>query len=149
VRRVVIESPFAGKTPAETARNVRYARAAIRDCLLRGEAPYASHSIYTLEGVLDDTVPEERSMGMAAGWAWVRSADLVAVYIDLGISPGMQAGIARAKELGREIVERRLEGAWADGTGPVCLHVQGARCKACGLALSPLGAALAASKARP
>ena len=35
LRLVVLESPYAG----DVARNVRYARACLRDSLLRGEAP--------------------------------------------------------------------------------------------------------------
>ena len=34
--RVVLESPFAGSTEQERARNMEYLRAAMRDCLLRG-----------------------------------------------------------------------------------------------------------------
>ena len=150
MRRVIIESPFAGPAPADVARNIRYLRACLRDSLLRGEAPFASHAIYTLPGVLDDTNPEERKMGMEAGFCWGRaeSGILTVAYVDLGISPGMQEGIGRAKVRGQEVEERRLGGAWADGKGPVCLHVGGACCTLCGLPLSPLGAALAAQKAR-
>jgi hypothetical protein len=117
LRRVIIESPFAGETPADVARNVRYVRACLRDCLLKGEAPFASHALYTLPGVLRDDVPEERKLGMEAGWAWARVLDLgtpirVVVYTDLGISPGMQSGIDGAKSWGRDIEMRQLGGAW-------------------------------------
>ena len=56
MQRVIIESPYAG----DVERNVRYARAAMADCLKRGEAPFASHLLYTQEGVLDDDIPGER-----------------------------------------------------------------------------------------
>lgn len=46
MRRVVLESPFAG----DVERNVRYAKACIRDCLSRGEAPIASHLLFTQPG---------------------------------------------------------------------------------------------------
>ena len=49
-RKVILESPYAG----DVETNLRNARAAMRDCLLRGEAPYASHLLYTQPGVLDD-----------------------------------------------------------------------------------------------
>jgi hypothetical protein len=117
MRRVIIESPYGAPTPAGVAGNIRYVRAAMRDCLRRGEAPYASHSLYTLFGVLDDKVPADRDLGMRAGWAWSRGAkiDAVCVYIDRGISPGMQAGIDVAKILHLEIEERRLGDGWAEG----------------------------------
>jgi hypothetical protein len=56
---VVIESPYAG----DVERNLRYVRACMRDCLLRGEAPYASHALYTQPDVLCDEIPEERQYG--------------------------------------------------------------------------------------
>jgi hypothetical protein len=105
----IIESPFAG----DVERNLRYLRAAMRDSLLRGEAPYASHALYTQPGVLDDAIPKERELGMAAGWSWMRRASQVAVYEDLGRSGGMQRGIDRARVLGLPIAFRRLGGEWA------------------------------------
>ena len=58
MERVIIESPFAG----DVDRNLRYARAAMRDCLLRGESPYASHLLYTQPGVLNDDIPASISI---------------------------------------------------------------------------------------
>lgn len=103
MRRVIIESPFAPGTDTEIA----YLRACLRDSLQRGEAPLASHGLYTLPGVLCDEIPEERRTGMAAGFVWHEVADLMAVYLDLGMSPGMREGIRRAEGLGLQ-VERRV-----------------------------------------
>lgn len=102
--RVIIESPYAG----DVDRNVRYARAAVRDSLSRGEAPFASHLFYTQPGILDDSVPGERTAGIMAGFAWAGAANRTAVYTDLGISPGMQQGIDDAMAQGREIVYRQI-----------------------------------------
>lgn len=104
MKLVIVESPFAG----DVAGNIKYARAAIRDCLLRGEAPIASHLLYTQEGVLDDDVPDERTLGINAGLEWGRAAEMTAVYIDKGISKGIAYGIQRAIEEGRPIVFRSL-----------------------------------------
>lgn len=110
MRLVIIESPYAG----DVARNLRYLRACMRDCLLRGEAPYASHALYTMPGVLDDKVFVERELGMGAGWAWHRVAEAVVVYQDLGVSRGMERGIAHARDVALQSVEyRRLGGEWA------------------------------------
>lgn len=103
MRRVILESPYAG----DVERNVRYARAALRDSLLRGEAPLASHLLYTQDGVLDDTIPEMRALGIAAGLSWVPLSDATVVYADHGITSGMQQGIDRAALEGRP-VEIRL-----------------------------------------
>lgn len=106
MRRVVLESPYAG----DVDRNLRYLRAAMRDCLLRGEAPFASHALYTQPGVLDDAEPEERRLGMAAGFAWRPVAEATVVYADLGVSLGMRAGISDAETAGRPVEYRSLPG---------------------------------------
>jgi hypothetical protein len=105
--RVIIESPYAG----DAALNLKYVRAAMRDSILRGEAPFPSHALYTQEGVLDDLKPEERRMGMEAGFAWGEIAQKVAVYTDLGITPGMHEGVLRAKQRG-QVVEHRNVSKW-------------------------------------
>src|SRR5579872_4794559 len=91
MRCVVLESPLAG----DVAENVKYARAAARHCLLRGDAPFASHLLYAQEGVLDDLDKEQRSLGMQAGFAWSIRAEASCVYLDRGMSSGMISGIAR------------------------------------------------------
>lgn len=119
MRLVIVESPFAGRhgakcacgdCEADKARNVRYARALLRDCLLRGEAPYASHLLYTQPGVLDDAIPLEREIGIEAGLDWGVCASATVVGTDLGMSNGMQRGIERARIAGREVVLRSLPG---------------------------------------
>jgi hypothetical protein len=104
MKLVVVESPYAG----DVTRNLEYARAAMADCLARGEAPFASHALYTQIGVLDDTKPEERKLGITAGFAWGRHAELVVVYEDLGVTPGMKAGIERAEAMGQPVERRSL-----------------------------------------
>lgn len=110
-RRVIIESPYAG----DTEENIRYGRAVMRDSLLRGEAPYASHLLYTQHGVLRDELPEERAHGIEAGFAWREVAEATVVYIDLGISKGMQYGIADSENHDIPVEYRSLE-AWAKRT---------------------------------
>lgn len=97
--RVLIESPFAGDWP----QNLAYARRAVADSLSRGEAPFASHLLYTQPGILDDNDPAERAQGIEAGLEWGRAAALTAVYVDLGVSPGMREGILRADAQGRPV----------------------------------------------
>jgi hypothetical protein len=75
MRRVILESPYAGNVEE----NVAYARAAVRDSLLRGESPIASH----LLRILKDSVPDERQLGIEAGLAWRFVAEASVVYQDL------------------------------------------------------------------
>ena len=103
---VAIESPYAG----DVERNLRYLRACMADCISRGEAPYASHALYTQPGVLDDTVPEERALGIAAGFDWAALAECRAVYTDIGISDGMRVGISHARAIGQPNHYRKIDG---------------------------------------
>lgn len=106
MKLVVIESPYASPDPILKMRNRFYLDDAIRDCLRRGESPYASHLMLT--SVLDDNIPEERARGISAGFEWARVCDLVAVYTDLGISKGMSLAISIHAAAGREISYRKL-----------------------------------------
>lgn len=106
MKRVIVETPFAG----DVETNLRYLRACMRDCLKRGEAPFASHGLYTQPGVLDDTDQQERTQGIAAGFAWRHVADMTVVYTDLGTSSGMKYGIEHAEDLGHPIEYRTLRG---------------------------------------
>lgn len=103
MKLVLIESPYAG----DVEKNVAYARACMLDCLKRGEAPYASHLLFTQ--VLDDTLPDERKLGIEAGLAWGARADRTAVYVDRGVSKGMLLGIERAITEHRPVELRSLE----------------------------------------
>lgn len=107
MQRVVIESPYAGDVGA----NLVYARRCVRDCLQRGEAPYASHLLFTQDGILDDSILEERELGIEAGLVWGALADRVAVYVDRGISKGMLFGIRRHRLRGIPIEVRALDRA--------------------------------------
>ncbi len=108
MKRVLIESPYRALDGVQEARNVRYLRAAMRDCLLRGEAPFASHGLYTAPGVLDDAIEAERHIGIEAGFAWGKMAEVTVVYTDLGVSAGMRLGFAAAEAAGRPIEYRTL-----------------------------------------
>jgi hypothetical protein len=99
---VIIESPFAG----EVERNKTYARRCVLDSLKLGEIPFASHLIYTQ--VLDDTIPEERKIGMDAGWEVIRYSEYSVVYLDYGISRGMAEGIKIAQDIGHKVYNREI-----------------------------------------
>lgn len=108
MRLVILESPFAASDNFTVEENIAYAKRCLHDCLTRGEAPIASHLLFTQPGVLDDNKPEERKLSMAAGLAWYRVAEVCAVYLDHGVSRGMEQGIAVAKTFELPIDERTL-----------------------------------------
>jgi len=105
MKLVIIESPYAGDIEANTA----YARLCMRDSLERGEAPIASHLLYTQPGILREEVQSEREWGIAAGLAWRKVAELSAFYIDRGWSKGMLAAKELLEREGRLFEERSLK----------------------------------------
>lgn len=107
-RLAIIESPFAGNVE----KNLKYLRACMRDCLLKGDSPFASHGLYTQKGVLNDDDQVERLMGISAGFEWRRVANVTLVYTDLGTSSGMELGIAHAKQIGCPVEYRMLGESW-------------------------------------
>jgi hypothetical protein len=125
MRFVVVESPFAAGSltlpdgtvvSLERETNVAYACACLHDCLTRhGEAPYASHLLYTQPGVLDDDIPEERRLGIQAGLEVSRLARLRLFYVDRGFSGGMRWALKYARGIGQPCEIRRLRGVWELG----------------------------------
>lgn len=104
---VVIESPYAGP-PEVIEQNLDYLRACMHDSIVNhNEAPFASHGLYTQPGVLRDEVPLERKLGIEAGFVWGDLAQKRVVYMDRGITSGMQKGIDRGREIG-QVIEYRL-----------------------------------------
>jgi len=105
MRRVILESPYAGDIDG----NVAYARRCLRDCITRGEAPIASHLLFTQPGVLRDDLPDERKLGIQAGLAWLPVADAMVLYVDHGISSGMADAKRAAEAFGLPWEVRRIE----------------------------------------
>lgn len=84
---VAIESPYAG----DIEKNVAYAEACMAKELKEGNAPFASHLLYTK--VLKDSKPEERERGIAAGIAMAIRCDYRHIYVDRGLSNGMMRAL--------------------------------------------------------
>jgi len=82
--------PGVPPSPGISAPSILYAQRALGDCIFRGEAPLASHLLYPM--VLNEAIPEDRARGIAAGHAWLPYAELMVIYADYGVSPGMRAG---------------------------------------------------------
>jgi hypothetical protein len=120
---VCIESPFkpskadiakyAGRySEAELLRqNLIYARLALLNSLMRGEAPVASHLLYTQ---VWSEKPELRQNGIRAGVELHHRVDLVCLYIDLGVSEGMKSAEAHAELVSCERGRRSILDLSAD-----------------------------------
>jgi len=107
---VIIESPFSGKTFPQRDYNKKYLTACFQHSMLSGEAPFASHALYTQ--FLDDKDSFSRALGIKLGQVIMARASFIAVYCDLGISPGMREGIKCAHKLGLIIQRRKLGAPW-------------------------------------
>jgi hypothetical protein len=92
--KVILESPYAG----DVQRNIEYARKCVRHSLSLGEAPIASHLLYTQDGILDDNNEMERMWGINAGLEWKSVAEKHVFYVDYGMSKGMEYGMKYATD---------------------------------------------------
>ena len=118
MKRVVVESPYAGDVEANEA----YIAFAMLWCFMQGLAPFASHQSYTL--ILDDDDKDQRKLGMRAGFAWGQAAEERVVFVDRGVSSGMITGMREAVKLGQPIkyafiepwIRRQLDAS--EGTHP-------------------------------
>jgi len=122
---VAVESPYAGDVPKCLA----YLRLCLRFCLTGGDgglivAPFASHGLYTLPGVLDDLVPEERRQGIHAGFQVAERLEERWAFLDFGVSPGMAKGLGHARTIGQPVREFRIRG-WARGLARRDVRVRG------------------------
>jgi|SRR5262245_2585306 len=114
MKRVIIESPYAGRGQTDKQRlfdlraNLTYARRCLRNCAFRGESALASHVIWTQPDVLDDTNPDERTLGIACGFAWWQCADFIIFFTDRGWSGGMIEALRIATETGKPFTIRAL-----------------------------------------
>ena len=105
MKRVVIESPYKGHVPV----NELYGELCMHDCLVNhNEAPYASHLLYTRTFVLRDEIPEDRKLGIEAGFFWRDVAEQTNFYVDLGMTDGMKLGIDDCNKKGNPFELRSL-----------------------------------------
>jgi len=107
--RVIIESPYAAESDFDIQKNEIYGEFAMRDCIVNyNETPYASHLLLTRKYVLDDKIPEQRKLGIGAGFYWRDVATKTVFYTDLGMTPGMVLGIEDCEKKGNPYCVRRL-----------------------------------------
>lgn len=104
MRKVIIESPYAGNVDE----NIEYAKQCMVHSLSLGEAPIASHLLYTQKGILNDDNEKERMQGINAGLAWKEVAEAHVFYIDKGISKWMKYAIDYATKVNIPIEYRKI-----------------------------------------
>ena len=101
----IIQSPHR----LDSYANEEYAKDCVYDSLMRGEAPISLDLLY-LE-TLDMRSQFDRDLGRVACAEIMKRADLMAVYIDRGISLPMRNNMHIATIYDIEVVERTLHDA--------------------------------------
>lgn len=101
-RLVIIESPYSNDDLTMVNRHTLYAKQCLKDSFKRGEAPFSSHILYS--DALNYRVRIDKDIGLISHVSWIAVCDLVAVYVDFGLSEGMQLAVNVAK-----IKHKRIE----------------------------------------
>lgn len=103
---VVIECPYGTEDPSMRDRYALYAKKCLQDSLKRSEAPFAGQLFYS--SILNYHVQPEKDVGLVSHMSWIAVADLIAVYVDFGLSPSMQMAINVALIKNRRIEYRSI-----------------------------------------
>lgn len=107
--RVMVLTPFLSEDPAKAQKMVRYATRAIKDSIMKVEAPLNAATMY--EG-LNFRVPIERDIALTSMISWVKGCQLIAVYEDFGLTSAMRA-VLNVAALQNKRIEYRTIGATA------------------------------------
>ena len=109
MRITIVESPYT--TPvADRLSCVRYALWACFDCIAAGEAPFASHLLFTQ--MLPETAGA-RAMGLQMRDRMATATGgLIAHYTDLGITPGMLRDVDCTAVVEKRTLKGLVGAAW-------------------------------------
>jgi len=103
---VLICSPFMAEVPDEVKRMQRYATRCVQDSLNRHEAPISQNLFFY--DTLNIKVSIDHDVGLQSMLSWVKTADLIAVYIDYGVTQAMQLVINTAQMKSKKIEYRSI-----------------------------------------
>lgn len=89
-KRVIVITPFLIEKTELKHKLERYAKAATQDSFKNNEAPISSQSMYlNLSGTTGTNL--ERDASFVTQLNWLLKADIVAFYVDYGITPAMES----------------------------------------------------------
>lgn len=95
--KVYVASKYAGDVEKNVAAAVDYCKYVINQDMI----PVASHLLYPQ--MLDDSIPEERELGLMFGLSLLAICDEVWCFGDVSSSAGVQQEIVEAKKLGKKV----------------------------------------------
>jgi len=107
-KRVMALSPFIMEDLTQASKMERYARRVVTDSTNKNEAVMLM-SLFFYSNIAY-TSPIERDMALHSAISWVPGIELLAVYIDYGITPAMQVVINVAETKGKKIEYRSIGG---------------------------------------
>ena len=110
---IYVASPLSG----DVEKKIEYAREACRAVIASGHAFFAPHLLYP--SFLDDTVSEERKLGMDMGLNVLARCDELWAF-GPQISAGMAAEIENAERLGIPVRRMELEETQEQGMVMLC-----------------------------
>ena len=113
MKLIYVASPLSGNVE----KNIKYAKEACRAVMDSGYAFFAPHLLYP--SVLDDTIPEERQLGMEMGLVMLEKCDELWAF-GPRISEGMAAEMREAERLGIPVRRMELEEKQAHGMVMLC-----------------------------
>lgn len=102
---VIVETPYLYESDIVGVEYEIYLNRCLRDCLLRGESPIATHAMYTRPGILskcEGGLASEASDGLA------EAVGVTVLYTDYGITSKMNLGLDRASFHGHDIFYREI-----------------------------------------
>lgn len=88
---------------------ILYARKCVRDSLLVGESPVSFHLLYSQPGVVCDDMQNESFLGVDSRDSWIRRAEKLVLYVNLGFSDDMLKSVRVAEKLNVPVEYRKLE----------------------------------------
>lgn len=106
-RLVVGITPFVPEDLSNASKMERYSKRAAVDGTARGEAILMANRAF-LTTMTPNTAAINRDDAFIGLLSWIPKADLVAVYVDFGITPAMQVAINVAEAKNRKIEYRSI-----------------------------------------
>lgn len=92
---ILLESPYLHEHPIDGEEYSIYLSRCLRDSLKRGEAPIATHAMYTRPGVLNLSIGEA-TLATLASDDLAELIPITVAYTDYGITEKMDLGLDRA-----------------------------------------------------
>ena len=105
MKLAIIEAPF-NHPDLDEKKYKWYLQLCIQDCFDRDEAPFSADGFYSRYS--DQRIMTHRERAISAGLEWSRYADVVAFYIDYGISASMEANMKLYNAHNKKVECRRL-----------------------------------------